>query len=113
MSSHDKQLDRKGLNSPQQTEPDCPCPQRRRLLAMLGMGIAATYVAPTLFSVGQAEARNRHGKHGSYVQERYSRSSYSWPSGYDGRRRMRSRLREYQEDPVLILEDVILNLPGY
>lgn len=33
MSSHDKQLDRKGLNSPQQTEPDSPCPQRRRLVA--------------------------------------------------------------------------------
>lgn len=89
-----------------------PCPQRRRLLTMLGVGIATAYIAPTLFSVGEAQARSwrNEGRHrGSYKRGSYSRGSYSWASGYEGRRR--SRIREYTEDPVLILEDVIYGPP--
>lgn len=92
--------------------------RRRRLLATLGMSIAGAYVAPALFSVGQAQAwdrrhdSSRHGssKHGSY-RHSYSRHSYSRPSGYEYRRRERSRIREYTDDPILILEDVILGPP--
>ncbi len=79
---------------------------------MLGAGIVAAYFAPTLFSVGAAQAwdrrdqRNKHGKRGSYF-----RASYSRINSYDYRGRERSRLRDYQNDPVLILKDVILGPP--
>lgn len=46
--------------------------RRRRLLATLGVGLAGAYVAPTLFSLGQAQAGSRPS---------YSRPSYSRPSG--------------------------------
>lgn len=96
---------------------DTACQQRRRLLTMLGVGIATVYVAPTLFTVGSAQARDwgtdrrQRGSYnrGGYNRGSYSRGSYSRASGYDGRRR--SRIREYSEDPVLILEDVILGPP--
>lgn len=38
------------------TRSESPCPRRRKLLAALGLGGAVAYVAPTLFSLGQAEA---------------------------------------------------------
>lgn len=112
MSGHDNQLDNKELKASALDGADKPCHQRRRLLAMLGAGIATAYVAPTLFSVGQAQARDWRGgryERGSYNRGSYSRGSYSRASGYDGRRR--SRIREYSDDPVLILEDVILGPP--
>ena len=111
MSDHDNELDNKELTSSTPEISDKPCQQRRRLLAMLGVGIATAYVAPTLFSVGEAEARDRYdrrgrnGKRGSYSRGSYSRGSY------DYRGRERSRLRDYHNDPVLILEDVILGPP--
>ena len=53
---------------------------RRQVLASLGLGAAALYVAPTLFSMGQAEARehsrSRYSRP-SYSRPRYSRHSYS------------------------------------
>lgn len=109
MSGHDNELDSKELKN---NTPDAPCQQRRRLLLMLGVGIVSAYVAPTLFSVGEAQARDWRGNRshrGSYNRGSYSRGSYSRASGYDGRRR--SRIREYSEDPVLILEDVIFGPP--
>ena len=111
MSHHDNELDKKEVINTADEATDTPCLQRRRLLAMLGVGIATAYVAPTLFSVGEAQAwdrrdrRNRHGKRGSYSRGSYSRGSYD----YNGRKR--SRLRDYHDDPVLILEDVILGPP--
>lgn len=119
VSDHDNKLKNKALLESRQDAADNPCPQRRRLLSMLGLGIAAAYVAPTLFSVGEAQARGWRGDHGnrgsynrgSYYSNRgsYRNRSYSRASGYDGRRR--SRIREYSEDPVLIIEDVILGPP--
>lgn len=63
---------------------------RRRLLATLGVGIAGAYVAPTLFSLGQAHAwhdeprdRRYHrsgDSHPSHSRPSYSRPSYSRPS---------------------------------
>ncbi len=60
---------------------------RRRLLATLGVGIAGAYVAPTLFSLGQAHAwhdepRDRRSgySHPSHSRPSYSRPSYSRPS---------------------------------
>lgn len=47
---------------------------RRQVLASLGLGAATLYVAPTLFSMGQAEAREHH-----HSRSRYSRPSYSRP----------------------------------
>lgn len=111
MSHHDKELENKAIIDTEIDKADEPCQQRRRLLGMLGMGIAAAYVAPTLFSVGQAEAGYRYNKRGSYSRPSYSRPSYSKFSGYDYRGRERSRIREYKKDPVLILEDVILGPP--
>ena len=114
MSHHDNELDNTELTDSAVETTDKPCAQRRRLLTMLGVGIVTAYVAPTLFSVGEAQAwdryerRNKHdkrGKRGSYSRASYSRSSY------DNRGRERSRLRDYQNDPVLILEDVILGPP--
>ncbi|WP_030072597.1 hypothetical protein [Halomonas alkaliantarctica] len=57
---------------------------RRQVLASLGLGAAALYVAPTLFSMGQAEAREHHHSRSrysrpSYSRPRYSRHSYSRP----------------------------------
>lgn len=46
---------------------------RRQVLASLGLGAAALYVAPTFLSMGQAEARGRRSRHS------YSRPSYSRP----------------------------------
>lgn len=111
MTHHDKELDDKAVTDTAVDDSDAPCPQRRRLLGMLGVGLAAAYVAPTLFSVGQAEAGYRYNKRGSYSRPSYSRPSYSKYSGYDYRGRERKRLREYRKDPVLILEDVILGPP--
>ena len=70
--------------------------RRRRLLAALGAGIVGAYVAPTLFSLGQAQAQHAPGHfRGNHVppghakrrhsRPSYSRPSYSRPSG--GRRR--------------------------
>lgn len=112
MSDHNNPLENKDLTDNALDASEQPCPQRRRLLTMLGVGIATAYVAPTLFSVGEAEARGWRGdgrNRGSYKRGSYRRGSYSRASGYDGRRR--SRIREYSEDPVLILEDVILGPP--
>lgn len=58
---------------------------RRQVLASLGLGAAALYVAPTMFSMGQAEAREHHHSRSrysrpSYSRPRYSRHSYSRPS---------------------------------
>lgn len=119
VSDHDNNVETKQLPEQIQDATDKPCPQRRRLLSILGVGIAAAYVAPTLFSVGEAQARGwrgdrgGHGSYnrGSYYNNRgsYKNRSYSRASGYDGQRR--SRIREYSEDPVLIIEDVILGPP--
>lgn len=111
MSHHDKELENQAITTTQTEAADEPCQQRRRLLSILGVGLAAAYVAPTLFSVGQAEAGYRYNKRGSYSRPSYSRPSYSKFSGYDYRGRERSRIREYKKDPVLILEDVILGPP--
>lgn len=112
MSGHDNESGDKELKKSTLDGADTPCQQRRRLLTVLGVGIATVYVAPTLFSVGKAQAwdwgGDRSGR-GSYNRGSYSRGSYSRASGYDGHRR--SRIREYSEDPVLILEDVILGPP--
>lgn len=71
------------------SHPDLESPEeqkrrsRRRLLATLGMGIAGAYVAPTLFSLGQAQAQahafSRRSRP-SYSRPSYSRPSYSRPS---------------------------------
>ncbi len=51
--------------------------RRRRLLVTLGAGLAGAYVAPTLVNVAGAQpGPHRHGSRG-----RYSRPSYSRPSG--------------------------------
>ncbi|WNK21124.1 hypothetical protein P1P91_05460 [Halomonas piscis] len=89
--------------------PDIHRKRRRRLLAALGTGLAGAYVAPTLFSVGQAQAG---GRWSSYSRPSYSRPSYSRPSRYRGPyRRERRRLREYEDEPVRILEDILLGPP--
>lgn len=87
---------------------------RRRLLTTIGIGLAGAYVAPTLFTVAQAQPWRREGSYSrpsysrpSYSRPSYSRPSYSRPSRYDHYRRERDRLREYKDDPLLILEDVI------
>lgn len=51
---------------------------RRQVLASLGLGAAALYVAPTFLSMGQAEARGRRSRH-SRSRPSYSRPSYSRP----------------------------------
>lgn len=53
---------------------------RRQVLASLGLGAAALYVAPTLLSMNQAEARGRSRSRSSYSRPSYSRPSYSRPS---------------------------------
>lgn len=98
---------------------DQPCSQRRRLLTFLGTGIATAYVAPALLGMSEAQARDwrrERGKRGSFSsgsyrhgRRRHKRGSYSRGSGYNKHRR--SRVREYTEDPILILEDVIFGPP--
>ena len=111
MSDHGDKLDNKALIADASEASEPPCQQRRRLLVILGVGIASASAAPTLFSVGAAEARDRYDRRGrSGKRGRYSRGSYSRVS-YDYRGRERSRLRDYQDDPVLILEDVTLGPP--
>nr|WP_298248979.1 hypothetical protein [uncultured Halomonas sp.] len=117
--------------------------RRRRLLATLGAGLAGAYVAPTLFSVGQAQAGHRHShpshSRPSHSRPSWSRPSHSRPSRHDGAHRGhkrarhehhhdhyhrddrrhshreyerdRRRLRDYREDPVTIIEDIILGRP--
>ncbi|MGE4533731.1 MULTISPECIES: hypothetical protein [Halomonas] len=124
--------------------------RRRRLLATLGVGLAGAYVAPTLFSVGQAQAWDGHRRsRPSRSRPSWSRPSRSRPSRYDGayrrheraryRRRHRDdhyrrddryharrddryysrrdyehdrrRLRDYREDPVTIVEDIVFGRP--
>lgn len=106
MSQHDNELENKAATNPELEGADDHRQRRRRLLTSLGVGLVGAYVAPTLFSVGQAQAW-----HSSYSRPSYSRYSYSRPSRYDHYRRERSRLREYNDDPLLILEDVILGPP--
>ncbi|HDZ49165.1 MAG TPA: hypothetical protein ENI10_09570 [Halomonas sp.] len=53
---------------------------RRQVLASLGLGAAALYVAPSLLSMDQAEARGKHRSKPSYSRPSYSRPSYSRPS---------------------------------
>lgn len=113
--------------------------RRRKLLATLGLGLAGAYVAPTLFSLGQAQAQAWDG-HG-YRRSRPSRSrpSYSWPSRsrpsrYYGHRRhddhrryedrrywgrderydrhVYRRVDDYRDDPVRLVEDLIFGPPG-
>ncbi|WP_249976664.1 hypothetical protein [Vreelandella olivaria] len=50
---------------------------RRQVLAAMGLGAAALYVAPTLVSMGQAEARGHRSSRPSYSRPSYSRPSYS------------------------------------
>lgn len=91
--------------------------RRRRLLAALGTGMAGAYVAPTLFSVGQARAGDSGPSYSrpSYSRTSYSRPSYSRPSRPSGHRgphrRERRRLQEYEDEPVRILEDILLGPP--
>lgn len=111
MSHQDNELENQAVREPQVSESieaDNSIRQsRRRLLTMIGVGLAGAYVAPTLFSLGQAQAgdwRNSYSRP-SYSRPSYSRPSYSRPSGYEYRRR--DRLSEYSEDPIRILEDAI------
>lgn len=58
---------------------------RRQVLASLGFGAAALYVAPSLLSMGQAEAHERghsrpHGHHHQRVGRGRSKPSHSRPS---------------------------------
>ncbi len=60
---------------------------RRQVLASLGLGAAALYVAPTLLSMDQAEARDhgrsrpsRPGHHRGHSRPNFSRPSHSRPS---------------------------------
>lgn len=53
---------------------------RRQVLARLGLGAAALYVAPTLLSLNQAEARDYRRSRPRYSRPSYSRPSYSRPS---------------------------------
>ncbi|MCE0731245.1 hypothetical protein LWH48_00310 [Halomonas sp. G15] len=118
--------------------------RRRRLLATLGVGLAGAYVAPTLFSVGQAQAWDgRRRSRPSRSRPSWSRPSRSRPSRYDGAYRRherarqerhyrrgddryrrddryysrreyehdRRRLRDYREDPVTIVEDIVFGRP--
>ncbi|AQU82212.1 MAG: hypothetical protein JJT87_18005 [Halomonas sp.] len=53
---------------------------RRQVLTSIGLGAAALYVAPTMLSMGQAEARGRRRSRPSRSRPSYSRPSYSRPS---------------------------------
>lgn len=100
----------KNTNTNQENENNATIDQqrRRRLLTSLGLGVLGAYVAPTLFTVGEAQAQRR----GSYSGPRYPQwqgGSYSYSYSYPrGRSRNRSRIRDYTEDPLLILEDAII-----
>ncbi|TVP46615.1 MAG: hypothetical protein EA345_12315 [Halomonas sp.] len=52
---------------------------RRQVLASLGLGMAALYVAPTLLSLDQAEARGRRRSKPSYSRPGFSRPGFSRP----------------------------------
>lgn len=52
---------------------------RRQVLASLGLGAAALYVAPTLLSMGQAEAQGHSRSRPSRSRPSHSRPSYSRP----------------------------------
>ena len=52
---------------------------RRQVLASIGLGAAALYVAPTMLSMGQAEARGHRRSRPSRSRPSYSRPSYSRP----------------------------------
>lgn len=67
---------------------------RRQVLARLGLGAAALYVAPTLLSLNQAEARDHRRSRPRYSRPSYSRPSYSRPS-YSRPRHKRSRYSRY------------------
>lgn len=105
--------------------------QRRKLLATLGLGLAGAYVAPTLFSLGQAQAWDEHGyrrSRPSRSRPSYSRPSRSRPSRYHGHRRRHTdrrywgrherydrhvyrRVEDYRDDPVRLVEDLIFGPP--
>ncbi|WFE72098.1 hypothetical protein P8S55_03180 [Halomonas sp. M1] len=72
---------------------------RRQVLARLGLGAAALYVAPTLLSLNQAEARDYRRSRPRYSRPSYSRPSYSRPSysrpSYSRPRHKRSRYSRY------------------
>ncbi|MGO5000023.1 hypothetical protein [Oceanisphaera sp. W20_SRM_FM3] len=114
MPHQDNELENKEITDTQ-VSPDAAVnarQSRRRLLTIIGVGLAGAYVAPTLFSLGQAQAgdwRNSYSRprysRPSYSRPSYSRPSYSRPSGYEHRHR--ERAREYTEDPISILEDAI------
>ncbi|MDQ7727629.1 hypothetical protein [Halomonas sp. SpR8] len=54
---------------------------RRQVLASLGLGAAALYVAPTLLSMDQAEAHERrHSRPSGHHPHRHSRRRHSKPS---------------------------------
>lgn len=81
---------------------------RRQVLATLGLSAAALYVAPTLLSLDQAEARGRsRSKHSysrpSYSRPRYSKPSYSRPSysrpDYSYERRAQYSRPRHRHDP--------------
>lgn len=111
MSHHDKELENK-INTEAQASADLDAENhlrqsRRRLLTMLGVGLAGAYVAPTLFSLGQAQAgdwRNSYSRP-SYSRPSYSHPSYSGPNDYEYR--PRERVSEYSDNPISILEDVL------
>lgn len=110
MPNSDNELD----NDNELTPTDSHRQSRRRLLTTIGIGLAGAYVAPTLFTVAQAQPWRHEGSYSrpsysrpSYSHPSYSRPSYSRPSRYDHYRRERDRIREYKDDPLLILEDVI------
>ncbi|WP_355661157.1 hypothetical protein [Halomonas salifodinae] len=114
--------------------------QRRKLLATLGLGLTGAYVAPTLFSLGQAQAWDGRGRRRSrpsrprYSRPSYSRPSYSRPSRYHGHRRGKRdrryedrrywgrderydrhvyrRVDDYRDDPARLVEDLIFGPPG-
>lgn len=105
--------------------------RRRRLLATLGVGLAGAYVAPTLFSFGQAHAWHGHDGRRSWPSRSrpsYSRPSRSRPSRYDGyhshrhdhhhrrddhyhRRDERYAHRDYRDDPIRLAEDILFGRP--
>lgn len=88
MSHHDEERENEAINESQISSNEREHTQsRRRLLTMIGVGLAGAYVAPTLFSLGQAQAGNWRNSYSypSYSRPSYSRPSYSRPSGYDYR----------------------------
>ncbi|WP_235042147.1 hypothetical protein [Vreelandella profundi] len=87
---------------------------RRQVLASLGLGAAALYVAPTLLSMDQAQAHDHHSRPGhskasysrpSHSRPRHSRPNHSRPryaNSHDNRRHGSSRgyeSRAYRSRP--------------